>query len=124
MNIINLSAAFSTIPDYWHPRIAGALNDSFVKLVKLKGEFVWHKHEQEDELFLVVSGVLNIKTRQGDLTLHPGEFTIIPRGVEHCPVAAEEVQALLLEPKSTVNTGDVQNERTRAADWLDGLEPV
>ncbi len=122
MDIINLTNALSKIPDYWHPRIAGELNDSYVKLVKLKGEFIWHQHEQEDELFLVIAGTLTIKTRQGDLILHPGEFIVIPRGVEHCPVAEEEVQVLLLEPKSTVNTGDVQNERTRDADWLDGLE--
>jgi mannose-6-phosphate isomerase-like protein (cupin superfamily) len=100
------------------------MNDTHIKLAKLQGEFVWHHHEQEDELFLVIAGVLTIKTRQGDLILHPGEFTIIPRGVEHCPVAVEEVQVLLLEPKSTVNTGNVQNERTRAVDWLDGLEPA
>ncbi len=123
MNTINLSQAFSRIPDFWRPRIAGALNDSYVKLVKLKGEFVWHHHEQEDELFLVLSGTLTIKTHQCDLVLHPGEFAIIPRGVEHCPVAEEEAHVLLLEPKSTLNTGNVQNERTVEADWLEGYSP-
>jgi mannose-6-phosphate isomerase-like protein (cupin superfamily) len=121
MNIIQLASAFSKIPDYWHPRIAGELNDSYVKLAKLKGEFVWHYHELEDELFLVIAGTLVIQTRAGDLVLHPGEFVIIPRGVEHRPVAEEEVQVLLLEPKTTVNTGNVENERTVQADWLDGL---
>lgn len=121
MNTINLASAFSKIPDYWHPRIAGELNDSYVKLVKLKGEFVWHHHDLEDELFLVISGTLVIQTQEGDLTLRPGEFAIIPRGVEHRPVAAEEVHVLLLEPKTTLNTGNVENERTVQAEWLDGL---
>jgi mannose-6-phosphate isomerase-like protein (cupin superfamily) len=121
MNIINIASAVSKIPDYWHPRIAGELNDSYVKLVKLKGEFVWHHHEIEDELFLVIAGTLVIQTHTGDLTLHSGEFVIIPHGVEHRPVAEEEVHVLLLEQKTTVNTGNVENERTVHADWLDGL---
>ncbi len=119
--VINLSNAFQQIPDYWHPRIAGELNEAYVKLAKLKGEFVWHQHDAEDELFLVVQGTLTIKTRAGDLLLHPGEMVVIPRGVEHCPVAEEEVQVLLLEPKTTRNTGNVQNERTVEADWLSRL---
>jgi len=122
MNTIHLASAFSKIPDYWHPRIAGELNDSYVKLVKLKGEFVLHHHELEDELFLVIAGTLVIQTRSGDLILHPGEFAIIPRGVEHRPIAEDEVHILLIEPKTTVNTGNVENERTVQADWLDGLE--
>jgi mannose-6-phosphate isomerase-like protein (cupin superfamily) len=122
MNPIQLASAFSRIPDYWHPRIAGELNDSYVKLAKLKGEFVWHHHELEDELFLVISGMLVIQTRAGDIVLHPGEFVIIPRGVEHRPIAQEEVHVLLLEPKTTVNTGNIENEHTVQAEWLDGLE--
>jgi mannose-6-phosphate isomerase-like protein (cupin superfamily) len=118
MNVVNLSHKFSLLHVYWSPRIAGELNDSFVKLAKLKGEFVWHHHENEDELFFVVKGRLQIKTRTGDVWLNEGEFVIIPKGVEHCPVAEEEVHVLLLEPKSTVNTGNVQNERTVPAQWI------
>ncbi len=104
--------------EHWSPKIAGELNDSYLKLVKLKGEFVWHHHEAEDELFLVVKGRLVIKLRDRDISLDEGEFVIIPRGVEHCPVAEEEVHVLLLEPKSTVNTGNVENERTVGAQWI------
>ena len=119
MDTINLSQKFALIQDYWNPRIAGELNDSYIKLVKLKGEFVWHQHEQEDELFLVVKGHLLIKLRDRDIHLNEGEFAIIPKGIEHLPIAEEEVQVLLLEPKTTVNTGDVQNERTVAGDqWI------
>lgn len=118
MNIINLSQKFDLFHEHWSPRIVGELNDSYVKLAKLKGEFVWHQHENEDELFLVVKGKLQIKLRDRDLWINEGEFVVIPKGVEHCPVAEEEVQVLLLEPKSTRNTGDVQNERTVAAEWI------
>ena len=114
MEKINLADKLSLFQEYWSPKIVGELNDSHVKLVKLKGEFVWHHHEHEDELFLVVKGRLLIKLRDRDIWLDEGEFTIIPKGVEHLPVAAEEVHALLLEPKSTLNTGNVQNERTVA----------
>jgi mannose-6-phosphate isomerase-like protein (cupin superfamily) len=109
---VGLASKFSLFSDYWSPKIAGEINDSYVKLVKLKGEFVWHHHENEDELFLVVKGKLTIKLRDRDIELNEGEFVIIPRGVEHLPVAAEEAQVLLLEPKSTLNTGNVENERT------------
>ncbi len=115
---INLAEKFALIEDYWSPHIAGELNDSYVKLVKLKGEFVWHHHEQEDELFLVVRGTLCIQLRDRDLWLREGEFAVIPRGVEHRPVASEEVHVLLLEPKTTVNTGNIQNERTRPDQWI------
>jgi len=118
MNVVNIADKFRLIEEYWSPRIAGELNDSYVKLAKLKGEFVWHLHENEDELFLVVKGRLLIKLRDRDLWLAEGEFAIIPRGIEHCPVAEEEVHVLLLEPKSTLNTGNVQNERTSAARWI------
>ncbi|MGB8643687.1 MAG: cupin domain-containing protein [Anaerolineae bacterium] len=116
--VVNLGAKFDLIQEYWHPRIVGELNDSYVKLAKLKGEFVWHHHETEDELFLVVKGTLHIKLRDGELVINPGEFTIIPRGVEHLPVAEQEVEVLLLELKSTVNTGTVTNERTVASEWV------
>ncbi len=112
MEKVNLADKFSLFQEYWSPKIVGELNDSYVKLAKLKGEFVWHHHENEDELFLVVKGRLLIKLRDRDIWLDEGEFTIIPKGVEHLPVANEEVHVLLLEPKSTLNTGNVQNERT------------
>ncbi len=118
MEKVNLANKFDLFQEHWSPKIAGELNDSYLKLVKLKGEFVWHHHEAEDELFLVVKGRLVIKLRDRDISLDEGEFVIIPRGVEHCPVAEEEVHVLLLEPKSTVNTGDVQNERTVGDQWI------
>ena len=112
MEKISLAEKFSLFHDYWSPKIAGEINDSYVKLVKLKGEFVWHHHESEDELFLVVKGSLLIKLRDRDVWLNEGEFFIIPRGVEHLPVAPEEVHVLLLEPKSTLNTGNTRGEMT------------
>jgi len=115
---VNLAEKFALIEDYWSPCIAGELNDSYVKLAKLIGEFVWHHHEQEDELFLVVRGTLCIQLRDRDLWLREGEFAVIPRGVEHRPVASEEVHVLLLEPKTTVNTGNIQDERTRPDHWI------
>jgi len=115
---VNLAEKFALIDEYWSPRIAGEINDFHVKLVKLKGEFVWHHHEQEDELFLVVRGTLCIQLRDRDLWLREGEFAVIPRGVEHRPVASEEVHVLLLEPNTTVNAGNVQDERTRPAQWI------
>lgn len=116
--VINLANKFDQFSDHWHPRIVGALNDSEIKLVKVQGEFVWHHHDNEDELFLVIEGTLTMKLRDGDVTIRPGEFVIVPRGVEHCPFAAEQVKLLLLEPKNTLNTGTVQNERTAQAEWI------
>lgn len=118
MEIINLSQKLSLFQDYWSPHIVGELNESHVKLVKLRGEFVWHHHEKEDELFLVLKGRLQIKLHDRDLWLEEGELAIIPRGVEHLPVADEEVHVLLLEPKTTVNTGSVGGERTAKAEWI------
>ena len=118
MQIVNISQKFDLFKETWSPRIVGELNDSYIKLVKLHGEFVWHRHENEDELFLVIRGKLLIKLRDRDLWLNEGEFVIIPKGVEHCPVAEEEVHVLLLEPKSTRNTGDQENERTVEAQWI------
>ncbi len=114
MEKVNLAEKFKAFHDYWKPKIAGEVNDFHVKLVKLKGEFVWHHHEAEDELFLVVKGSLRIKFRDREVRLEEGEFIIVPKGVEHLPVAEEEVHVLLLEPKSTLNTGNVTNERTVA----------
>jgi len=115
---VNIARKFELIQDHWHPRIVGELNDSYIKLVKLKGEFIWHKHDVEDELFLVIKGRLRIMLRDQELSITEGEFVIIPHGVEHKPVADEEVQVVLLEPKSTVNTGDMSSERTVTADWI------
>src|SRR6059058_6404049 len=103
MQSVNLAQKFALFDDYWSPKIAGELNDAYVKLVKVKGEFVWHHHEREDELFLVLKGRLRIELRDGPLDLQEGELAVIPRGVEHRPVAAEEAHVLLLEPKTTVN---------------------
>jgi mannose-6-phosphate isomerase-like protein (cupin superfamily) len=114
MEKINLVQKFSKFQDYWSPKVVGDINDSYVKLVKLKGEFVWHEHEKEDELFLVIKGRLLIKLRDQDIFLEEGEFVIIPRGVEHLPIAEDEAHVLLLEPKTTLNTGNIENERTVA----------
>lgn len=116
--VIDIGQKFSQFTEHWHPRIVAELNDSYVKLGKLQGEFVWHQHENEDELFWVVKGTLTIKLRDRDLTLGPGQMVVIPHGVEHMPAASEEVHLVMLEPKTTVNTGDVQSERTLDAEWL------
>lgn len=112
MDVVNLAEKFELVSDYWSPMIAGEMNGQYVKLVKLKGEFVWHKHELEDELFLVVKGHLRIKLRDQEVLINPGEFFIVPKGVEHCPVADEECHVVLLEPASTLNTGNVRDELT------------
>jgi mannose-6-phosphate isomerase-like protein (cupin superfamily) len=109
---VNLSEKFSRFSDHWSPKIVGELNDSYVKLVRVKGEFVWHHHENEDEMFFVVKGRLRIRLRDRDVEINPGEFFIVPKGVDHLPVAEEETHILLLEPKSTLNTGNVRSERT------------
>jgi mannose-6-phosphate isomerase-like protein (cupin superfamily) len=111
-NKINLREKFGMFADHWSPKIVGEVNDSHVKLVKLQGEFVWHRHEREDELFLVVKGRMTIRFRDGDVALEENEFLIVPRGVEHMPVSGEEAWVLLFEPKTTLNTGDVESERT------------
>jgi mannose-6-phosphate isomerase-like protein (cupin superfamily) len=111
---VNIAQKFTLFNEYWVPYIVGELNDSYVKVDKLKGEFVWHKHEAEDELFLVTKGKLLIKLRDEDVWLEEGEFIIIPKGVEHKPVADQEVHVVLIEPKSTLNTGNVKNEKTVA----------
>jgi mannose-6-phosphate isomerase-like protein (cupin superfamily) len=112
MEKVNLAEKLGLFDEYWSPKIVGELNGQHVKLAKLKGEFVWHHHEAEDELFLVVKGQLVIKLKEKDVVLEEGEFFIVPRGVAHKPVAEEEVHVLLFEPMSTLNTGNVRNERT------------
>ena len=109
---MNLEEKLATIQDYWNPRVVGALNGQEVKLAKVKGEFIWHHHPNEDELFLVLEGVLRLEFEDGAVTLEPGEFYIVPRGVEHRPVAQEEVHLLMFEPASTLNTGNVRSDRT------------
>ncbi|NIN70636.1 MAG: cupin domain-containing protein [Gemmatimonadetes bacterium] len=110
--VVNLAQKFSLFTEHWSPKIVGELNDFYVKLVKFQGEFVWHHHDDEDEMFLVVKGRLQMRFRSEDLWLNEGEFVIVPRGVEHMPVAHEEVHVVLFEPKSTLNTGNVESERT------------
>ena len=112
LQVINLREKFQSLADHWHPRLVAEINDSQVKLARLEGEFVWHHHEQEDELFFVVDGALEIELRDGTLRLGPGEMVVIPRGVEHRPVARGEVLLMLIEPRGTLNTGNVRNERT------------
>ena len=112
MDKVNLKKKLSLFSDHWNPHIVGELNGQHVKLAKMKGEFVWHHHENEDELFLVVKGRLRMRFRDREVAVLPGEFIIVPKGVEHLPVADEEVHVVLIEPKSTLNTGNVRNERT------------
>jgi mannose-6-phosphate isomerase-like protein (cupin superfamily) len=116
MDKVNLAQKFSLFSDYYSPKVVGELNDSHVKLVKLKGEFVWHHHDVEDELFFVVKGTLRMMLQENnaerEVRVSAGEFIIVPHGVEHKPIADEEVHLMLLEPKTTLNTGNIQNERT------------
>lgn len=113
MHPVDLSAAFARISTYWDPHIAGELNGQYVKCVKFQGEFVWHKHDHEDELFLVHRGSMDMRLRAGTVTIKAGQFYIVPRGVEHQPFAAEEVEVVLFEPASTLNTGNVRNDLTK-----------
>ena len=112
MNKINLLDKFSLIDSYWDPKIIGELNNQYVKLVKFKGEFDWHKHDNEDELFLVVKGKFDMQLRDITITLNENELIVVPRGTEHCPKANDEVHVLLFEPASTLNTGDVKSDKT------------
>lgn len=117
MRAVNLKEKFAAIREHWSPRIVGELNGQHVKLAKLKGEFVWHHHDHEDELFLVTKGTLRMRMRDKEVQINEGEFFIVPRGVEHQPVADDEVEVILFEPAGTLNTGNVRNERT-----VDNLE--
>jgi mannose-6-phosphate isomerase-like protein (cupin superfamily) len=119
MNAINLKNKFEKFKDHWNPRIVGELNGQYVKVAKLKGEFVMHKHDKEDELFLVWNGQLKIALEDKTVTLNPGEFFIVPKGVLHKPIAEEEVEVVLFEPKGVLNTGNVSEERTRRElEWI------
>jgi mannose-6-phosphate isomerase-like protein (cupin superfamily) len=118
MEKINLSEKLSLFPDHWSPKVIGSVNDFHVKLAKLQDEFVWHSHEAEDELFLVLKGSLRMQFRDREVLVEPGEIIIVPRGTEHRPVADDEVHVLLLEPGSTVNTGTAGGDRTRDVEWI------
>jgi mannose-6-phosphate isomerase-like protein (cupin superfamily) len=109
---VNLRDQLDSFSEQWQPRVVGELNGQHVKIVKLQGEFVWHHHAEADEMFLVLKGKMRIRLRDGDVDLREGEFYIVPRGVEHCPVAEEEAQIMLFEPVGTLNTGNIENERT------------
>lgn len=113
MDKVNVSEKFTLFSDHWSPKVVAELNGQAVKLVKIKGEFVWHHHDYEDELFYVVRGTLRMEFRDRVVVVEPGEFIVVPRGVEHRPVAVEEVHLMLFEPLETVNTGNVLEERTR-----------
>ena len=119
MTAVNLAEKFARIDEYWHPHIVGALNGQHVKVARLLGEFDWHFHEHEDELFLVMRGTLLMQLRDREVRIGEGEFFIVPRGVEHRPVAPEEVHLVLFEPASTLNTGNLESEKTRQSPpWL------
>lgn len=113
---IDIAQKLSLFTEHWSPKVIARLNDYEVKLVKLEGEFVWHKHDETDELFLVIAGELTIQLRDGDVTLGPGQLFVVPRGVEHCPIAAGEVHAMLIEPAGVVNTGDAGGALTASFD--------
>lgn len=118
MTVVNLAQKFAAFHEHYSPKIVGELNNFYVKLVKVQGEFMWHRHDAEDEMFMVMKGELHIKLRdpdgkERDEVIRPGEFIIVPHGVEHMPYATEEVHLMLFEPATTLNTGNVQNERTR-----------
>lgn len=113
MEKIAITEKLKLFSEYWSPKIVGELNGQQVKLAKFKGEFVWHKHDNEDELFLVIEGVLKMELRDKTIVIHKNEFLIVPKGTEHKPVADEEVSVMLFEPASTLNTGNTENELTK-----------
>lgn len=113
MNAINLAAKLALFDGYWQPRVVGQFNGHDLLVVKVKGEFVWHRHEDTDDFFLVLQGRITIRMHEGDVTLGPGEVFVVPKGVEHCPVAEEEAHVLLIEPSGTPNTGDPATAQPR-----------
>jgi mannose-6-phosphate isomerase-like protein (cupin superfamily) len=114
--VVDLAEKLSLIAEHWSPKVVARLNDYEIKLVKLQGEFVWHTHEETDELFLVIAGDLTIQLRDGNVQLRPGQMFVVPRGVEHCPITVGEVHAMLIEPAGIVNTGNARGERTATFD--------
>lgn len=117
-DVVDLEEKFALFSEHWSPKLVARLNDYEVKLVKVKGDFVWHRHEDTDELFLVLDGQLTIQLRDRDVVLGPGQLFVVPRGVEHCPRADGEVKALLLEPQGVVNTGDAGGELTARVETI------
>ncbi|MFP4527647.1 MAG: cupin domain-containing protein [Candidatus Kapaibacterium sp.] len=117
--VINISEKFDQIGEFWCPHVIASLNGQHVRIGRLKGEFVWHKHDDEDEMFLVIEGRLTLRFREGDRTLGPGEIIVVPRGTEHCPVCESEVRVLLFEPAATINTGSTESGLRR--DELPGI---
>ena len=119
MDKVNIKKKFQLFHEYWTPKILGEVNGNHIKIFKAKGEFVWHKHDKEDEFFLVVKGVLKIKLRDREITLNEGEFFIVPRGTDHLPYAEEEAHILLFEPKQVINTGNAISEKTvEKPEWI------
>jgi len=119
MEKVNLQEKFDLFDEFWTPKVVGELNGQYVKLAKTEGEFVWHKHDDEDEFFLVVQGKLTIKMRDRDIHLEPGEFFIVPRGIDHKPVSEQEAHVLVFEPKATKHTGNIESEITvKKFDWI------
>jgi len=112
MKTVKLSEKLALIDDHWNPRLVGQVNDTAIKLVKFQGEFDWHHHEREDELFYVVKGSFTMRLKEEDVEVNEGEFIIIPRGTEHAPYAENEVEVMLIEPATTLNTGNIENEKT------------
>ena len=112
MELVNLDKKFSLFNEYWKPKLIGELNGQHVKIAKLKGEFIWHQHENEDEMFLIHKGQLTIELRNREITLNEGEFFIVPKGIEHKPIAEKEVHLIMFEPAQTLNTGNITNEKT------------
>ena len=115
---VNLAQKLTLFQEYWSPKVVGELNDNYLKVVKVKGEFAWHKHDEDDEMFLVLKGRLVIQLRDQDITLNEGDFLVVPKGVEHRPVAEDEAHILLIEPKTVINTGDATDERKIAPEDL------
>ena len=114
--VVDIASKLSAVSQHWSPKVVARLNDYEIKVVKVQGEFVWHTHDETDELFLVLDGELTIQLRDGDVTLRPGQLYVVPRGVEHCPIAAGEVHAMLIEPVGVVNTGDAGGPLTAPYD--------
>lgn len=115
---VNLAEKFAAFSDQWSPKIIAQVNDFDIRAVKVEGDFVWHRHDETDELFLVVDGTLKIEFRDGEVVLNAGELYVVPKGVEHQPIAERECQVLVIEPSETVNTGDTGGERTKQPEWI------
>lgn len=122
MDVVNLKSVCEQLDEYWSPRILGRVNDQFVKVAKLKGEFVWHNHEAEDELFLILKGALEIRYEDGSVRLSEGDFHIVPKGKMHNPVAADECWIALIEPVATKHTGDIVSDRTKSIEEQAGTD--